>query len=225
MDFLRFKGVVFDFDGTLADTLSMWSDIDDMFAKKHNIVFEDDYPDTIAAMNFNQAANYTKEHFNLNMTVEEIIGEWYGYAIYEHTHNIYFKDGAVDFVRFLKKNGIKTAIASASETELIFPDNVAPVQVGAGLPADPVIQQVLQKKSHPLQLIFNTQGPGLEPHRLQEIALGVFLLHSKGAPVIAARFYGSYGLFQQLGFHIVIAVAVEDILALGYSQTRVARSG
>ena len=121
MDFLRFKGVVFDFDGTLADTLSMWSDIDDMFAKKHNIVFEDDYPDTIAAMNFNQAANYTKEHFNLNMTVEEIIGEWYGYAIYEHTHNIYFKDGAVDFVKFLKQNGIKTAIASASETELIFP--------------------------------------------------------------------------------------------------------
>lgn len=121
MNFLSFKGVIFDFDGTLADTLSMWSNIDLMFAKKHNITFDDSYPDKIAAMNFSQAAQFTKELFDLDMTVDEIIGEWYGYAVYEHTHNVYFKEGAVEFIKYLRKNGIKTAIASASETELIFP--------------------------------------------------------------------------------------------------------
>lgn len=121
MDFKKFKGVIFDFDGTLADTLQMWTNIDVMFAKNHNITFEEDYPDKIAAMNFLQAATFTKELFNLPETPQEIISEWYGYAIYEHTHNVFFKKGAVAFVKKLKAMGIKTAIASASEMNLIEP--------------------------------------------------------------------------------------------------------
>lgn len=121
MDFKNFKGVIFDFDGTLADTMKMWSNIDYEFFKKRGEIVPEGYEKKIATMGFSQAAQYTKELLNLSQTPQEIIAEWYDLALFEHTHNIFFKKGAVDFVKKLRQMGLKTAIATASDTSLIFP--------------------------------------------------------------------------------------------------------
>lgn len=121
MDFRKFKGAIFDFDGTLADTMGLWSDIDDMFLSKRGIEVPEDYAQSISAMNFEQAAEYTINLFGLNMTVDEVIAEWYDIAVYEHTHNVFFKKGAAEFVRRLRGMGMKIAIASASDMKLIIP--------------------------------------------------------------------------------------------------------
>lgn len=121
MDFKNFKGVIFDFDGTLADTMKMWSNIDYEFFKKRGKIVPEGYEKKIATMGFSQAAQYTKELLNLSQTPQEIIAEWYDLALFEHTYNIFLKKGAVDFVKKLRQMGLKTAIATASDTSLIFP--------------------------------------------------------------------------------------------------------
>lgn len=121
MDFSKFKGAIFDFDGTLADTMYMWEHIDRMFFEKRGLEIPDGYVKKIATMGFLQASLYTKELLGLMDTPEEIIAEWFDYALYEHTHNIFFKPGAIDFVKKLRNMGIKTAVATASDMKLIIP--------------------------------------------------------------------------------------------------------
>lgn len=37
------KAIIFDLDGTLIDSMNIWSDIDKEFFKMHDLPFEEDY--------------------------------------------------------------------------------------------------------------------------------------------------------------------------------------
>lgn len=121
IDFKKIKGVIFDFDGTLADSLGVWGEIDIQFMKKRGFEVPEGYEKIISAMNFIQAAEYTIELMGLKETPQQVAQEWYEMAISEYAHNVYFKENAKRFVEILRSKGIKTAIATASERELIFP--------------------------------------------------------------------------------------------------------
>ena len=119
--FKDFKGIIFDFDGTLADSLDVWADIDINFAKKRGLSLPKDYFLRVSAMNLPEAAVYTKEIYKLADTPEQIMNEWYEMAVMEYSQKVRFKPYALDFVKAIKNLGIKTAIATANEKELIFP--------------------------------------------------------------------------------------------------------
>lgn len=121
MDFSKIKGVIFDFDGTLADSLGVWESIDVKFMKKRGLEVPQGYVDKISVMNFSQAAAYTIELLGLDETPEEVISEWQELAEAEYRTNVFFKDNAKEFVTLLKARGIKTAVATASEMELVMP--------------------------------------------------------------------------------------------------------
>ena len=78
----------------------------------------DDYTKVIAPMGFQKAAIYTIERFNLNQTAEEILAEWNSIAIRHYEKDIELKDGAKEYLLFLKNKGVKLAVATASEYRL-----------------------------------------------------------------------------------------------------------
>lgn len=118
MDFSKYKGIIFDLDGTLINSSHVWSDIDKKFLAKRGFGVPKDYFKVVSTMNFNEAATYTKEFFNLNESVEEISAEWLEMARDEYAHNILLKKGANEFLHNLKSNGIKIALATASSKAL-----------------------------------------------------------------------------------------------------------
>ena len=61
MDFTKFKGIIFDLDGTLVESNGVWSQIDIDFLGKRGFAVPDDYGKVVSAMDFRQAAIYTKE--------------------------------------------------------------------------------------------------------------------------------------------------------------------
>lgn len=117
---LDFKGAIFDLDGTLIDSMKVWSEVDDEFFALHGIAMPDDYMKTIAPMGVYNAAVYSKNEFNLECSVEEIIHQWHEMAREKYLH-VELKSGAKRYLNYLSENGVKLAIATASEPELFEP--------------------------------------------------------------------------------------------------------
>ncbi|MGN0350537.1 MAG: HAD family hydrolase [Roseburia sp.] len=113
------KAVIFDLDGTLVDSMWMWRDIDIEFLGKKGIPFPEDLQEKIEGMSFTETAQYFKEHFPLEESVEELKAIWNEMAMDKYLHTVPLKPGAKEFLNYLSENGIKMAIASSNSKELI----------------------------------------------------------------------------------------------------------
>ena len=61
MDITKFKGAIFDLDGTLLDSMHIWHDVDEEFFRRRNLKVTKEYVDIIKNMHLPAAAVYTKE--------------------------------------------------------------------------------------------------------------------------------------------------------------------
>ena len=118
--FDNIKGVIFDLDGTLVDSMWVWSRIDEDLIKTlglniapHEIMKE------IAHYSFNETALYFKDQFQLNQSVEELQNLWMQTAEIEYSTNVPLKPGARDFLEQLKAKGIKLAVATSNNHHLL----------------------------------------------------------------------------------------------------------
>jgi beta-phosphoglucomutase-like phosphatase (HAD superfamily) len=121
MDFSQFKGVIFDLDGTLVESHGVWEQIDIDFLGERGFEVPADYGKVVSAMDFQQAAVYTKQRFSLDESIGQICQCWRDMAIWHYTNDISAVSGAVDFVRSLHCGGTKLALATASSSELYEP--------------------------------------------------------------------------------------------------------
>ena len=97
-------GAIFDLDGTLLDSMGVWRKIDEDFLGKRGFVVPDDYLVAITSKNFDAAAEYTKERFNL-----------------PESNEVKLKAGVIDYLKQLKAEGIKIAAATSSDERLFRP--------------------------------------------------------------------------------------------------------
>lgn len=121
MDIKDFKGHIFDLDGTLTRSNHVWSKIDEEFLGKRGIKVPEDYFKQVSALNFEQAAVYTNDRFSLGENIQDIMKEWFDMAVYEYTNVIELCGNAGEYVRKLKEQGRKIALATASTEELYKP--------------------------------------------------------------------------------------------------------
>ncbi|MCY6371987.1 HAD family hydrolase [Clostridium ganghwense] len=108
------KAAIFDMDGTLIDSMWVWSKIDVDFLKNRNIKCPEDLKSQIEHLSFEETAMYFKERFKLKETVEQIIDEWNNMALEEYKTNIKLKYGAKKYLDILKALGIKIALATSN---------------------------------------------------------------------------------------------------------------
>lgn len=114
MDIKNFKGVIFDLDGTLLDSMNVWHQVDIEFFKRRGMEVPKGYKKVIGKMPFTAIAEYTKEKYNIKESAKEIIEEWHTLALEEYKYNVMLKDGAKKFIEKCKANGLKCTYATAS---------------------------------------------------------------------------------------------------------------
>ncbi|MDO4300698.1 MAG: HAD family phosphatase [Clostridia bacterium] len=115
------KAVIFDFDGTIADSTYVWKKVDEDFFRARGMAVPRDYVDAISTMSFVNGAVYTKEKYNLPETVEDIMAEWNVHALEEYANNVRLKPYAREYIASIKNRGMKIGLATASSPEFYLP--------------------------------------------------------------------------------------------------------
>ncbi|MBP3886485.1 MAG: HAD family phosphatase [Cellulosilyticum sp.] len=119
MNYKQIEAVIFDLDGTLIDSMWVWNKIDIDFLAKRNIEVPADLDKDIEGMSFTDTAQYFKERFKLDMSIEEIKTEWSQMAWEFYTKKIELKKGVRAFLEILKERNIKMGIATSNNVQLV----------------------------------------------------------------------------------------------------------
>ena len=116
-----FEAAIFDLDGTLLDSMHVWQDVDDIFFEKRGMECPPDYGRALAGKSYRESAEYTIERFGLRESWEEIVAEWTGQVIEEYSHHVRLNPGAHAYLKYLKRAGVKLAVATALPEYLYRP--------------------------------------------------------------------------------------------------------
>ena len=116
-----FRAALFDLDGTLLDSLGIWSEIDKAFFASRGMRIPDGFGKAIAGKSYRESAEYTVAHYLPNERWEDIVQEWIGMVRLEYAEKVQPKSGAVRYVRMLKRCGVRLAVATALPPELYEP--------------------------------------------------------------------------------------------------------
>ena len=69
------KGFIFDIDGTLLDSLHVWSDADEIFVTRLGGVYTAELSFCIRSMTFEGAADYIRTSCGFDMPLPDIVAE------------------------------------------------------------------------------------------------------------------------------------------------------
>lgn len=113
------EAVIFDIDGTLIDSMWIWTDIDDLFLVKYGLKEPEGFHEGMEGKSYSETAQYFLDLFpSLPHTREELEQEWYDMAYEIYTTQMELKKGAYDFIMEMHKRGIKLGIATSNHREL-----------------------------------------------------------------------------------------------------------
>lgn len=114
----QIKGVIFDLDGTLLDSMSVWENVDKIFLKENGILPPKGISDIVKKMTIRDSAEYFKNRFELKLSCEHIINRIEELASEQYKYTIPLKDGALETIALLKQKEYKMCVATATYNSL-----------------------------------------------------------------------------------------------------------
>lgn len=110
---------IFDLDGTLIDSLGIWSNLASSYLKEKDVLVKDDVDKIIKNFSLEESSQYLKTNYGLSESVatirEEIVGKIYDL----YAHSIKLKSGVKKYIESLYNKGVTLTIASASTQSLV----------------------------------------------------------------------------------------------------------
>ena len=108
------KIYLFDFDGTLVDSMPTYSGIMRQILEDNNIEYTNKLMKIITPLGFKGSAKYFINVLGVDSTEEDLIQLMNEKAIYEYSYNILAKHNVIEVLEKLKKNGAQLNILTAS---------------------------------------------------------------------------------------------------------------
>ena len=115
------KGCIFDLDGTLFDSMDIWSRIGPDSLKKRGIAPPPDYARAVFTMSFAQSAAYTVRRFGLLCTPESLMQEWDKAAASAYANEARLKPGAREYLLALRERGLRLGVATTLHERIYRP--------------------------------------------------------------------------------------------------------
>ncbi|MCD8300500.1 MAG: HAD family phosphatase [Clostridiales bacterium] len=181
------EAVIFDLDGTLADSMWVWIDIDREFFATHNMDFPESLNREIEGLGFTETAEFFVEHFDLSETVDDLKNLWNDMAMEEYRTKVPLKPGAYGFLKYLKAHGIRTGMATSNSKELVE-TFLAAQGIEDMIDAITTVCEVSRGKPDPDVYLTTAARLGVAPDKclvFEDIIMGIHAGHNAGMRVCA----------------------------------------
>lgn len=109
------KGAIFDFDGTLFNSMFIWDTAGEIYLRSIGIEPEEDLQKVLKPMSLLQSAIYVREKYVIPLTVEEIMDGINRTVEDFYFHTVQPKEGIIALLEQMKEQGIKMCIATATD--------------------------------------------------------------------------------------------------------------
>ena len=187
------RAVFLDLDGTLLDSMGVWTEIDRRFLAKRGLEIPPDYLEAIVPLSFRDTALYTIRRFHLNETPDALMREWHGMALEAYRDWVPLKAEARGLVDWLRGKGYRLAAATASTPELALP---CLARLGMLDRLEMVIstEELMTGKNEPAFWEMAAGKMGLPPHQcahFDDAAAG--LLAAKAAGLYTVAVFDRFG--------------------------------
>ncbi len=121
---MNIKAAIFDMDGTLVDSLSLWDVLWSTFGEKYlndkNFTPSVEDDKKVRTITLKDAMNLIHENYNFGESGEELLALANAIMDDFYANDVGLKNGVREFLEYCKNNGIKMCIASATAPELIY---------------------------------------------------------------------------------------------------------
>ena len=109
------KGLVFDFDGTIFDSMFIWDTAGEVYLRSIGKEPKTDLQKVLKSMSLLQSAQYIREKYDIPLSVEDIMDGVNHTVEGFYFHTVEPKPGVIAFLEELHRRNIRMCIATATD--------------------------------------------------------------------------------------------------------------
>jgi len=115
------RGVIFDLDGTLLDSMWMWGEVAERYLRSHGATPRPGIREILRTFNAIEEAQYYIDAYGVSLSTEEIIADRKKIMLEFFSNEVKLKTGTIPVLEALRERGVKMCVTTATERELIEP--------------------------------------------------------------------------------------------------------
>ena len=113
------KGAIFDLDGTLIDSMFIWDAFGEDYLKSFGIEAKENLAEVFKTFTLEQAAEYYRNHYNIKLSVKEIVEGINDMVAEIYRTKVVLKPGISDFLKRLQTAGVKMCVATVTDKPIV----------------------------------------------------------------------------------------------------------
>ena len=113
------KGAIFDFDGTLVDSMFIWDTFGEDYLRTLGKEPKENLTEAFKTFTLEQAAEYYREHYGVTLSVNEIVDGVNEMVTKLYKTKVTLKDGVREFLEALKSQGVKMCVATVTDRPIV----------------------------------------------------------------------------------------------------------
>lgn len=113
------KGIIFDVDGTLLDSMHIWGELGKRYLSAVGIEAEPGLAEILFPMSLDESSEYLKETYQLPDTVQKITDDTVKILSDFYRYEAEPKKGAVEFIKNMQDRNIPMAVATSGDRRIL----------------------------------------------------------------------------------------------------------